>query len=122
MLIGTRQGSGRYKNELLALGAEQTEFVQSLPVPIAMWRGNKGAVLTSPSRKELAGRRVTVLICHEQLLAVSLLRVLVERPTILIGAANDHWVADTPIPRWRESALSSIARLANTPIISATNR
>lgn len=44
------------------------------------------------------------------------------QPDVLVGMSNDAWTLRTPIPRWRSTALGSIARLLDIPVLAATNR
>jgi hypothetical protein len=120
LLFGAKIPGKPYTNALVAVGADSHVIPQAIPVPLAMSDARFDPLADSTG--SIQGRRVFVLICHEQLLLWSMLRTLAARPEILIGASNDHWVADTPIPRWRSTTFVSIARLARIPHISATNR
>lgn len=116
-----------FDNVAVAVGAKQLEFRQAIPVPIAMWRPdseNMGARLNlfAGGVHELDGHSAFVLICYEQLLPWSMFRALDAQPDVLIGMSNDAWTRRTPIPRWRSSALGSIARLLDIPVLTATNR
>jgi hypothetical protein len=118
-LVGTKLFGKPYSNVLLARGSDDAVFHQSIPVPIAM-SGSRFDVFAS-NTGTIAGHRVTALICHEQLLLWSMLRTLAASPDVLIGISNDHWIASTPIPRWKSTALKSIAQIAGVPYLSATN-
>jgi hypothetical protein len=45
-----------------------------------------------------------------------------DRPTVLIGMANDFWARDTNFDRIQAATLQSWSRLFNTPVVSAVNR
>ena len=120
LLFGAKVPGKRYTNVLVAVGTNSRMIPQAIPVPLAM--SDAKFDLFADSTGIIHGHRVFVLICHEQLLVWSMLRSLRAQPDVLIGASNDHWVADTPIPLWRSTAFVSIARLAGIPHISATNR
>jgi hypothetical protein len=120
LLFGAKIHGEPYTNALVAVGADSHAIPQAIPVPLAMSDAKFDPFADSSGI--LHGHRVFVVICHEQLLLWSMLRALAAQPDIFIGASNDHWVADTPIPRWRSTAFFSTARLAGIPHISATNR
>lgn len=116
-----------FENVAVAVGAEQFEFHQAIPIPIAMWRPDSKSTgarlnLFAGGVHEMDGHSAMVLICHEQLLPWSMLRALTAQPDVLIGMSNDVWTLRTPIPRWRQTALRSIARLLDIPVLDATNR
>jgi hypothetical protein len=119
LMLGTKLLGKPYSNVLLTLGSDQSTLHQSIPVPIAM-SGARFDLFAS-NAAEIQDRRIMALICHEQLLFWSMLRTLAARPDILVGISNDHWIATTPIPRWKSTALQSIAQIAGIPYISATN-
>jgi apolipoprotein N-acyltransferase len=62
-----------------------------------------------------------MLICYEQILVWPVLASMSQHPTVLIGAANDHWAAGTPIPRFQHSAVRAWSRLFAIPYLSAVN-
>jgi hypothetical protein len=115
-----------YENTLILRGAETGSFKQRIPVPIAMWNPLKTAAarlnIAGPGVIHLHGERAAVLICYEQLLIWPVLASMVERPTVLIAIANDHWATGTPIPRFQLAAVCAWARLFHVPYLSAVNR
>jgi hypothetical protein len=114
-----------YDNVIEIRGADTALFRQRIPVPIAMWRPfrSSGARmhLFGPGTIRIGGQRAAILICYEQLLVLPMVISMWERPSILIGAANDHWAAGTPIPQHQHLALTAWARLFSLPCLSATN-
>jgi len=46
---------------------------------------------------------------------------MVERATVLIAVANDHWVTGTAIPQFQLAATRAWARLFHLPYLSAVN-
>jgi predicted amidohydrolase len=115
----------RYDNALIIRGAEVAVFRQRIPVPVAMWRpfilGGARLHLFGPGTIGIGGERAAVLICYEQLLVFPVVTSLWEAPTVIIGTANDHWAAGTPIPLYQRVALGAWARLFGLAHLSATN-
>jgi hypothetical protein len=115
-----------YLNAALIRGTQSGIFLQRIPVPLGMWRPlNDGGVplhALGPGVITIAGQRAATLICYEQLLIWPVLESMLERPTVIIAMANDHWVVGTPIPRWQASAVATWARLFSLPQLSASNR
>ena len=70
-----------------------------------MWHpfGNYGVPLhlNGPGVIQVAGERVAVLICYEQILVYPVLASMLQRPTILVGISNTFWFSGTPIPRYQ---------------------
>jgi apolipoprotein N-acyltransferase len=73
-----------------------------------MWRpfGHGGAALniTGPGVLNVAGQRVGVLICYEEMIVWPVLTSMLERPTVLVGIANDYWCTQTSIPAFQAIA------------------
>ena len=117
----------RLRNVAIIQGREERLPVdQRTPIPGATWHPTTGTgvplmVFASPIR-ELAAERAAFLICYEQLVAWSYLTLLVDRPTVLVGMANAHWVTATSIPAVQTACLQSWARLFNIPLVQAVNR
>jgi CO/xanthine dehydrogenase Mo-binding subunit len=57
------------------------------------------------------GQRAAVLICYEQVLTYPIIASMLQSQAVLIGISNMYWFADTPLPRYQESALRAWARL-----------
>jgi hypothetical protein len=117
----------RLRNVAIIQGREERLPVdQRTPILGATWHPTTGTgvpllVFASPIR-ELAAERAAFLICYEQLIAWSYLMLLVDRPTVLVGMANTHWVTATSIPAVQTACLQSWARLFNIPLVQAVNR
>jgi hypothetical protein len=82
-------------------------------IPLGL--GNRGMVT-------VAGQRAAILICYEQLLVWPILTSALERPTILVGIANDHWATGIPIGAAQIACLHAWSRLFTPPYISSTDR
>lgn len=57
----------------------------------------------------------------EQLLAFSVLRTMVSKPDVLVGAANVWWIRDRSIPVIQEQMLKSFGRLFGVGVVGAWN-
>lgn len=129
MLIGAGlpiPGSLDYRNALVITGKQAASpFLQRIPVPLGMWKPfTKGGVplnLATPGTITIDGERAAILVCYEQLLTFPILASALERPTILIGIADNHWAAGTVIPKAQATCLRAWARLFQIPYISAMN-
>ena len=114
-----------FENTLLILGLESSTFYQRVPVPVGMWHpfGNYGVPLhlSGPGAIQVAGERVAVLICYEQILVYPVLASMSQRPTLLVGISNTFWFSGTPIPRYQANAVRSWAKLFRVPSLTATN-
>ncbi len=117
--------SFRYDNAVIIRGAEAAVFRQRIPVPVAMWKpfipDGARLHLFGPGTIMIGGQRAAVLICYEQLLVLPVVISLLEKPTILMGVANDHWAAGTSIPQCQRLVLRAWSRLFSLPCLSATN-
>lgn len=131
VLVGAElpQDNGRYKNAVVVLGAARHEnqaAVQSIPVPISMWKpwANDGAeadLLARGNTILVDGLRVGVSVCYEQLLTYSLLRVMADKPDVVVAVSNVWWARATNIPQIQTQSVRAFARLFHVPVISAKN-
>jgi hypothetical protein len=114
-----------YLNAALIRGTQSGTFLQRIPVPFGMWRPfNDGGVplhALGPGVITIAGERVAIWICYEQLLVWPVIESMVERPTVIVAMANDYWVTGTPIPRWQAMAVTAWGRLFGVPRLAAVN-
>jgi apolipoprotein N-acyltransferase len=120
-------GTHGYRNAVLVVGKTTTAaFLQRVPVSAIMWNPlvpEQSVPMHpfGPSVFEVAGERVAILICYEQLLAWPILQSAVHRPTLVVGVANDNWARGTPIPAAQRAAMTAWARLFRLPQIMAVN-
>lgn len=126
-LVGTSAWTeGGFSNGSLILGASGESFLrQRVPVPLAMWRPTSPSrsfrlALNEPGAIEIAGHKVAILICYEQLLIWPILASALEHPTILVGIASQRWTSNTAIPEIQELWLEAWSRLFALPLISAS--
>jgi hypothetical protein len=115
-----------YFNSMVIRGAEQgPNFVQRIPIPIAMWiplsKTGVPLQLRKPGTIKIAGQNPAILICYEQLLVWPVVTSFVRRPTLLLGTANDYWAENTTIPDIQRACLESWARLFRVPLLWAQN-
>ena len=121
-------GSPAYENAALIIGGRQPQaFLQRIPVPVGMWRpfGVGPSVplrLGRPGTIEIAGQRVAFLICYEQLLVLPILLSAIDRPTLIVGMANQYWVRETSIPAAQRASLMAWSRLFALPLLIAENK
>lgn len=119
------QAEAAYHNAAVIRGAQTALFFQRLPVPLGMWKPftQAGAPLNlfGPGVAQIAGERAAVWICYEQFLTWPVLRSLLERPTVILAIANDHWATGTPIPHCQAAAVRVWSRLFRIPHLSAVN-
>jgi hypothetical protein len=121
---------GRYENALYVLGAkkgEQRSAVQSIPVPVSMWKpwardGAVADVFGNGGLLEVGGVRAATFICYEQLLSFSLLKaMMMGKPDVIVGAANLWWVTDRSIPIIQKQMLGWVGRLFGVGVVTAGN-
>ncbi len=129
ILVGANVSDTRsphYFNSIVIRGAgSQRDFLQRIPIPIAMWTpGSDRGVPLRLNREgtlQIAGHKVAVLICYEQLLIWPVITSFKEHPTLLVGITNDYWARSTTVPEIQRACLSSWARLFNVPMLWAEN-
>jgi predicted amidohydrolase len=120
--------SPAYRNAALIIGDEKPQaFFQRIPVPFGMWRpfgaGPRVPLrLAGPGTIEVADQRVAFLICYEQLLVLPVLLSAVNRPTLIVGMANQYWIRETSIPAAQRASLSAWSRLFALPLLIAENK
>ena len=131
LLVGAElsKPDGRYLNAVIVLGATGGDglvAVQGVPVPVSMWKpwapngavanifGHDGVVMVK-------NVRTGVLVCYEQLLSYSVLRLMLENPSVIVGAANVWWVKDPSIPIIQGQMLGVFGRLFGIGVVRAVN-
>jgi hypothetical protein len=121
-------GTGRYRNAVLTMGAEAAPpFFERIPVPVVMWNPLNSArsvplEMFGPGVLQVRGERAAVLVCYEQLLTWPILLSALQRPTLIVGLANDHWARGTPIAAAQRAAVTTWARLFRLSHILAVNQ
>ena len=118
--------SQHYLNSIVIRGAEQRpNFVQRIPIPIAMWvplsKTDVPLQLRKPGTVMIGGQNAAVLICYEELLVWPVVTSFMQHPTLLLGTANDYWARNTTIPDIQRACLESWARLFRVPLLWAQN-
>lgn len=120
---------GRYLNALVVLGGRPGDgemAVQGVPVPVSMWKpwAEDGAVADVWGRGAqvmVGGVRAGVVICYEQLLPWSILKVMAGRPDVLVGAANGWWARGTSILPIQREMMRAYGRLFGVGVVLAGN-
>ena len=114
-----------YSNRLLVRGAQIGEFQQRVPIPIGMWKPftNSGVPLnlSGPGTISIAGRRVAVIICYEQLIPWPVLTSFIDRPSLIVAVSNNVWVSGTSIPQIEQTTMRAWAALFGVPVLFAAN-
>ncbi|ART61510.1 hypothetical protein CBP36_21320 (plasmid) [Acidovorax carolinensis] len=121
--------TGQYKNSVLVLGATQDDgqvASQGIPVPAGMWKpwaedGAKADFLARENTIIVDGRRIGASICYEQLLAYSLLRLMVDKPEIITAVSNVWWAKSGSIPKIQSQSVHAFATLFSVPVVAARN-
>lgn len=120
---------GRYLNALVVLGVRPGDVemaVQGVPVPVSMWKpwaadGAVADVWGRGGRVMVGGIKAGVVICYEQLLPWSILKVMVGRPDVLVGAANGWWARGTSILPIQREMMRAYGRLFGLGVVLAGN-
>src|SRR4051794_5177890 len=121
-------GTPAYENAALVIGGGKPQaFLQRIPVPVGMWRpfGGEASVplrLRRPGTIEIGDQRVAFLICYEQLLVLPVLLSAIDRPTLIVGMANQYWVRETTIPAAQRASLMAWSKLFALPLLIAENK
>jgi apolipoprotein N-acyltransferase len=119
-------GNKRYENVAIMRGTVNGTFKERIPMPVSMWRPGTGTGVPShlfgPGIILLDHQRAAILVCYEQLLVWPVLRSLQERPTLLVGIANDYWARNTYFPTIQTASMRSWSRLFGIPALTAVNQ
>jgi hypothetical protein len=125
ILIGSHRTTVSFEhreNVLLARGALSAEYVQRVPIPVAMWGRDTNAHLFGPGVVMIGHHRAAVLLCYEQLLIAPVLQSFSESPDILLAASNLHWARGTNVDAVEQVCVEAWARLFGVPYLRAVNR
>ena len=125
ILIGSNRATVSFRhreNVLLARGALSAEYVQRVPLPVAMWGRDTDAHLWGPGTIQLGPRRAAVLLCYEQLLVWPILQSFWREPDILLASSNLYWARNTNVDAIEHVCVEAWARLFRVPYLRAVNR
>lgn len=122
-----------YQNVVAKLDRSEssTLYSERMPVPVSMWQpwrawlgtpGGAEATFFGTPVVEVAGRRVAMLICYEQLLVWPILQSAWNRPDAIVAIGNGWWATGTSIPDIQLASTRAWARLFGLPLITAFNR
>ncbi len=112
----------RRENVLLARGAQSGEYVQRVPIPIAMWGRDTAAHLLGSGTVKIGSHRAAVLLCYEQLLIAPVLQSFAAQPDILLASSNLYWARGSNVDTVVEVCVKAWARLFRVPYLRAVNR
>jgi hypothetical protein len=116
----------RYTDSAVVTGAGDGRVDSRQPVPAALWRPGTpiSAVRGSIAQPYpvVAGRRVAISLCYEDLLWWPHWRTLLKKPDVVVSQSNGWFDADLALSKIQEQGIESVARLAGTPLLHATNR
>jgi hypothetical protein len=129
ILLGTKIEitSKEYISGLLAIGSGNSVFLlDRVPVPISMWRPwsdkpNAISYFFDPGINYISGKKITTLICYEQLLIWPILHSMLYKPDIILASSNVWWAKDTNIPDIQNQSIKVWGRLFQISILKATN-
>ena len=131
VLVGAEMANetGGYRNALVVLGAEAGQkamAVQSLPVPVSMWKpwaddGAEADFLGRGNTIQVGKHVLSASICYEQLISYSVLRLMADRPDLIAAVSNVWWASSTNIPKIQQQSISAYGRLFNVPVLVARN-
>jgi hypothetical protein len=130
ILLGTKIEitSKEYISGLIAIGSGNSVFLPDrVPVPISMWRPwtDKPTAISyffDPGINYINGKKITTLICYEQLLIWPILHSMLYKPDIILASSNVWWAKDTNIPDIQKQSIKAWSRLFNVPILEAMNK
>jgi apolipoprotein N-acyltransferase len=131
ILLGGKQWmkEKEYTNGLITIGNEEDKLlINRVPVPISMWRPWSKTKAKAKSYwfdngiYELAGKKVTTLICYEQLLVWPILHSMLYKPDIILASSNVWWAIDTNIPAILKEVVRAWGRLFGIPKLIARNK
>lgn len=117
--------SGDYRNVAVLRGADNQVIDQRIPIPFTMW--NPLASPTVPlnlygsAMLHTHHQNAALLICYEQLLTLPLAQSMMEKPSLLVGIANDYWAKGTYFPAIQLQNLRAWGQLFNIPVVTAVN-
>lgn len=128
-----RLKSDGYDNVMISVTSvgDQIVYRQRMPIPVSMWRpwsrwigpptGASASFVKNPV-VNVAGRRIAILICYEQLLIWPVLQSFLYEPDVLVGTGNGWWTGKTSIIDIQKSTVEAWARLFGVPLVTAFNR
>ena len=117
-----------YDNIMVSVTAESSIVLyrQRVPVPVSMWRpwttGGATADFFGNSVVELAGLRLAVLLCYEQLLIWPVLHSVMLDADVVIATGNGWWTGSTSIVSIQRASATAWASLFGLPLVMSFNQ
>jgi hypothetical protein len=121
-----------YDNVVIAVKSGKASIVyrQRMPVPLSMWQpwrawlgepGGASAGLFDNPVIAIAGKRVAILICYEQLITWPVLQSMIHRPEAIVAIGNGWWTEGTTILAVQRASTIAWARLFGIPLVMSFN-
>ncbi|KPF42611.1 conjugal transfer protein TraB [Rhizobium sp. AAP43] len=121
-----------YDNVMVSVTADEAAVLyrQRMPVPVAMWRpwlpwtgegGGAQAHLFGPAVADIAGSRVAILICYEQLIVWPILQSMLHAPDRIVLVGNGWWTAGTNIVDIQRASAEAWSKLFAVPLVLSFN-
>ncbi len=123
-----RGGADQRVDEVVEIHAGKVRVIQPdiMPVPVSMWHPWNGhheyaMHLFRDPVVTIGGKRVGLDICYEQNMPWTAIAMLVGKPQVIVGMANDWWSSRTNVPGIESVSLKILGRLAGVPTVDAVN-
>jgi len=112
-----------YGNVLMEFknGHFQVVYWQRVPVPVSMWGNGTKAYLFENPVVNFEGVRAGVLICYEQLIALTYAQTFFNDPQVLIGVSNLWWAKGTSIESIQLETMQLWSALFGVPYVFSVN-
>lgn len=121
-----------YDNALVEIDGTGARVVyrQRMPVPVSMWQpwrawlaapGGARAYFFLNPVATVAGQKIALLICYEQLIVWPVLQSMLHDPDAVVATSNAWWTADTSIAAIQRASAQAWARLFDRPLVIAFN-
>lgn len=123
---------GGYDNVLVAIDGKgaRTLYRERMPVPGSMWQpwrswfgesgGARAGFFANPV-VAVSAKRVSPLICYEQLIIWPVLQSMLHDPDFIIAVGNGWWTEGTSIVSIQRAATTAWAKLFAKPLVIAFN-
>lgn len=128
----TMLGAETYDNVLIGISAGGSEVIyrERMPVPGSMWQpwrswfgksGGARAHLFGNPIATMGNRRVSPLICYEQLVIWPILQSMLHDPDLIVAVGNGWWTKGTSIVAIQGASTIAWAKLFSRPLVLSFN-
>ncbi|WP_312867206.1 conjugal transfer protein TraB [Rhizobium sp. B209b/85] len=122
-----------YDNVMVSISASKARILyrERMPVPLSMWQpwrvlmgegGGAHAHFFANPVIGVAGMRMALLICYEQLILWPILQSMLQAPDVIVATGNGWWTSGTSIIAIQKASAAAWARLFGVPIVTAYNQ